>query len=302
MSDNEAEVVVPPQPQPATEPVAAHLSVKPPPFDEVSAARWFRIMESNFILARVVNSATKFHHILSNLPVEVSNKLSDGVIDSSNYDTIKSAVIDLYSKSPPEIFDDLISQNNILCTKPSLYLQEIRKLGNRMNLSNEYLKVKFLKGLPSNVRMSLVTYDSDDLDELARVADMLLAYNTNSNFNAVHNVSSVQNRSNNANNTSHFVSRPNSNPIGSDSHLRHTSSNPNMVSNSNNTSQYTNPSVPPGIRAFHPNQRPQVCRAHLYFGHNARSCKSWCILSSSSSNILPDSRPSSPRPSHHMGN
>ena len=275
-------------PPPSAEPVAAHLSVKAPAFDEVSAARWFKIMESNFVLAKITASATKFHHILSSLPVDVTNKLSEDVIDSNDYDNIKSSVIALYSKSAPELFDALLSQNNIMCSKPTLFLQEIRKLASQMNLNDDFLKIKFLKALPNHVRMSLVTYNSDNLEELARVADTLLAYNNPYSFQP-NQVSAIHSSSKYNNASSNFSHPDNTrNPTYQNSRPFHSPSSSNST-----PSQYSSSSVPQGVRAFHHKQRPQVCRFHIYYGSNARSCKSWCILSSSSSNILPDSRPSS---------
>ncbi|KAF0289183.1 hypothetical protein FJT64_012542 [Amphibalanus amphitrite] len=35
-------------------------------------------------------------------------------------------------------------------------------------------------------------------------------------------------------------------------------------------------STPRGLQPFYRDQRPQVCRAHLYFGQEARTCKPWC--------------------------
>ena len=79
-------------------------------------------------------------------------------------------------KPAPELFDALLSQNNIMCSKPSLFLQDIRKSASQMNRNDDFLKIKFLKALPNHVRMSLVTYNSDNLEELTCVADTLLAY------------------------------------------------------------------------------------------------------------------------------
>ena len=30
------------------------------------------------------------------------------------------------------------------------------------------------------------------------------------------------------------------------------------------------------LHPFHPSQRPQICRAHVYYGNRARTCKPWC--------------------------
>ena len=55
-----------------------HISVKsPPPFDENSVARWFKVWESIFALANISPPATMFHNVLYNLPLEVVSQLTD---------------------------------------------------------------------------------------------------------------------------------------------------------------------------------------------------------------------------------
>ena len=51
-------------------PMAATVTVKPPPFDETSVTRWFTTVESQFVLAKITVASIKFHHILSNLRLE----------------------------------------------------------------------------------------------------------------------------------------------------------------------------------------------------------------------------------------
>ena len=62
--------------------MAAAVTVKPPPFYETSVIRWFTIVESQFVLAKITVASIKFHHILSNLPLRVINQVSDEVIQS----------------------------------------------------------------------------------------------------------------------------------------------------------------------------------------------------------------------------
>ena len=54
--------------------------------------------------------------------------------------------------------------------------------------------------------------------------------------------------------------------------------------------------VPISIRPFSPDQRPKICRAHIYFADRAKTCKPWCKYpnKSSSLKVYPSSRASSP--------
>lgn len=50
-----------------------------------------------------------------------------------------------------------------------------------------------------------------------------------------------------------------------------------------------------GLQPFRSGQKPQVCRAHLYYSQAARTCRSWCQWPHKPSGlqVLPPSRPSS---------
>ena len=89
----------------ASSSVTAAVAVKPPAFDKASVTRWFTVVESQFVLANIMVFNTKFHHVLSYLPLEMINKLSDEVINSSNYGKLKQALIALFTRSKPEFFD-----------------------------------------------------------------------------------------------------------------------------------------------------------------------------------------------------
>ena len=254
-------------------PMAASVTVKPPPFDETSVTRWFTIVESQFVLAKITVASIKFHHILSNLPLRVINQVSDEVIQSQQ---LKRALISLFTKSKPELFDSLVNQNNILCDKPSNYLRELRKVTTQLGVDDSFIKLKFLKALPGNIRLLLVTYeDGTSLEELAGVAETLLAYGSN-NFGASSqpNVSMVESRQG-----CRSITRNGENFRGS--------------SSTSAASVFSKTVIPIGVRSFHGGQRPQVCRYHLHYGNKAKSCKRWCILSSSCNAPRPGSRSSS---------
>ena len=270
------------------EAVSAAVSVKPPPFDETSVTRWFNIVESQFILAGITQSSTKFHHILANLPVRIINQLSDNVVSTADYDKLQKALVALFARSKPELFDTLVSQNGIIMQKPTVYLQQLRKIAAQLDVKDDFLKIKFLKALPNTIRPLLVTYDpTTSLEELARVADTLMAYsgdNTQSNVCAV-----SENTYGQCNSASNVY------------HVQHNSDDRNRgLGNASRSSvpDFSHASIPTGVRAFHRNQRPRVCRYHLYYGSNAKSCKKLCFLFSPQLKILPDSRSSSPVPSY----
>ena len=261
---------------------ASHVAVRPPSFELNRAKLYFVLLESQFTLSRVTNSATKFHHVISHLPLDILDRLPSDVISAQDYDTIKAALLELNTKSNPEAFDDMMTKFNYLSTKPTMYLHELSKLASQLNVSEDFIKIKFLKAMPDDIRNILVTYNTDSLHELARVADTLLAYNTKHS-----NVASIKTNS-------YAHSHSQKPPFQSSSNFRQSSYSQQPTHSQQPTSvNYNNPSIPNGIRAFNANQRPKICRAHIYFGADARSCRAWCMLAKSSTNIQPDSRPSS---------
>lgn len=77
----------------------------------------------------------------------------------------------------------------------------------------------------------------------------------------------------------------NTNVMQVESHVAHMSRNQDQSSS-------------PGVRPYKQNQRPKVCRAHLYFGTSSRTCKAWCQWPAKDTcRITPNSRPASPAPS-----
>ena len=153
-----------------------HVAVKPPAFEENSVSKWFKILESMSYTVRISISATKFHHALSHLPLNVVTRSDNDIIDEKDYNKLKSTLISMFSKSTPELFDSLIDQNEICFSKPTIYLHELRKLGQQLNLNDDFLKIKFLKGLPDNIRPIIVAKENMTLDEMACAADCIMDY------------------------------------------------------------------------------------------------------------------------------
>ena len=56
-----------------------------------------------------------------------------------------------------------------------------------------------------------------------------------------------------------------------------------------------NYNLPIGLKPFYANQRPAICRAHLYYAERAKSCKRWCKFPNKKDvSFEPSSRTSSP--------
>ena len=58
-----------------------HMSVKAPPFHLKSPSTWFKQLESQFLLANITKSETKYHHVMAALPENIA---CDVITDSNN--------------------------------------------------------------------------------------------------------------------------------------------------------------------------------------------------------------------------
>jgi hypothetical protein len=248
--------------------VTNHVSIKPPQFLETSASSWFKIMEAQFVIGKVTLTQTQFFHCLGALPSHVVDKLSNDILESHNYSTLKEAVVSFYERSKPEIFENLIS-NTTMTGKPSIFLNEILKAAGKVGVGDDLIKHKFIQSLPPNIAPIVAAQQDTPLKQLGTLADSLmhLVSNQKSTYTPAYNISNRPSRS------------PTRTPRPSFK-----------------TSQPIPADIPTGLRPFSETQRPKVCRGHIYFGEKAKSCKPWCRWPNKGPNVrmLPNSRPSSP--------
>lgn len=72
-----------------------------------------------------------------------------------------------------------MSQNQIVMRKSTVCLQHLRKIDSQLGVKDDFLRIKFLKTLPSCIRPILVADDpATSEEELTRVSDTLLTYNS----------------------------------------------------------------------------------------------------------------------------
>lgn len=244
-----------------------HVTIKAPDFMENAVHGWFSILEAQFVLRKVTAADTKFFNAISHLPAKVVQNLPTTVCESHDYDTLKNAVISSYEKSKPEILEKLMSSTT-LSGRPSLYLQQLRSLADQINVGEDIIRHKFIQVLPQSISAVIASQTSLDLQALGKLADDLFPY-FNKTVNAVNDTTSQA------------------------------STNQNAKNNSSSSSNNSNSNLPVGLRPFNKNQRPKVCRGHLYFGDKSKFCKEWCRWPKKDSSIKmqPSSRAPSPSPS-----
>ena len=255
-------------------PLIGAVSIKPAKFNEAAVEGWFRVLEAQFKIQKVTQTATKFYHVLTALPPSIANNLSNEVMESENYNIIRQTVIDIYEQTKPELFNKLATKTSMTITgRPSVFLQELRSIATKVGINDELVKHKFISALPSNVGLVIASQKEFTLQQIGKLADELMPLLSISPSNQVSTVNEIRTNNSSSNKTER------------------------------NPRDDRNP-VPYGIRPYRPDQKPRVCKAHIYYADAARTCKPWCRWPNKSSQcrMQPSSRSSSPAPSHRQDN
>ena len=241
---------------------------------EASAAAWFSIMEAQFALAKINQENTKFFHALAALPAEVVTTLSQSILNDQRYDNLKAAVINAFEQTKPEIFDKLIS-TTVMMGKPSQFLNEIQKAASKVGVGEELVRHKFLQALPHTISPIIATQKGTPLKDLGQLADELMPFVHQANYALSQNMP----------------------PTYPSQCLLNKNKYSPSASNYDNKLNI----IPTGVRPYNRNQRPKICRAHLYFASEAKTCKPWCKWPHKNPElkILPNSRSASPTKSEN---
>ena len=233
--------------------------IKFPAFMETAVPGWFAILNAQFNLNRITKNKTKFYHALAALPPDTVCKLDATIISNEDYPALKDAVSNLFERTKPELFERLISKASTNVTgRPSLFLAELREIASKVGVGDELVRHKFLQCVDPSIAAVLAAQDIPLL-QLGRLADELLPFMKKSAAYMVQ--------------TEHHASPP---PRRAPPRKPPTATD----------------SIPRGVQPFSEGQRPKVCRAHIYFGKAARTCRPWCHWPNKqpSLRVEPDSR------------
>ena len=134
-------------------------------------------MESQFHLANITKSATKYHHILSLLPEEIAAELP---LTDPVYEDLKSSILEGLKANRHQLIEQALAAVELGRKRPTQLVNEIKKRFCDIGLTpNEYIiKSRLLSALPPNICAALVGHDSQSLDAYTRIADSMVAVAT----------------------------------------------------------------------------------------------------------------------------
>jgi hypothetical protein len=152
----------------------ARLQIKPPPFYQKSPVLWFKQMESQFFLAGIQSTITKYHHAMAVLPEEVICNVDLSIND---YDALKVAVIDSLKANRFELIERAMAALELGDRKPSQLVIEIQRRFSEVGIEVDetIVKSRLLGSLPSHIRSALVGHENSDLKTFSKIADSMLA-------------------------------------------------------------------------------------------------------------------------------
>lgn len=173
MSDNEQQ-----DEQREQKHAVAAVSVKMPEFWTECPARWFNRLESQFRLANVTRSSTKFDHTVAYLPVQVSMSVAH-ILDNvdpaaaDSYERLKTALCKGFTKSRWELAFELHSSPGLGDRKPTELMRHLTTLIPDGDAPGTWFMALFLMRLPMDMRDHIVAKDFTNCQEMAEYADKI---------------------------------------------------------------------------------------------------------------------------------
>ena len=145
--------------------------------------------------------------------------------------------------------------------RPSAYLHEMLSVAKRIGISDDIVRHRFLQALPSAIAPVIASQKDLNHTQLGRLANELMPLLNNDKAFVVQRPLSTKNNS--------------------------------QTNYKGKYSQDTSVSL--NVRPYRNNQRIKICRAHIYFANEARTCKPWRKWPKKNNlQMLPCSRPAAP--------
>lgn len=157
-------------------------TIRLPEFWERNPSAWFIQAEARFELSRITSQTRKYLLVVDALPAAVIDEISDLLhsfahdLPESPYDVIKAAILDRTAMSERTRLQQLLSIEQLGNQRPSQLLRRfLNLLGPRVSTTDStFVRELFLQRLPTQVQMVLATASTQNLSELATLADKVM--------------------------------------------------------------------------------------------------------------------------------
>ncbi|KAH9383385.1 hypothetical protein HPB48_024606 [Haemaphysalis longicornis] len=161
-------------------PNVAVLQLRLPTFVRKNPHVWFAQVETVFDLHRVTSEATRFRHLLCNLPPEATDELADVIgapLNDAPYQRLKQSILDRTTASESAHLWHLLTREELGDRRPSQLLNTMRHLVGAGNVDSNsaLLNELFLQRLPQYTRIVLAAAGDLSLD---RAAELVIEFTT----------------------------------------------------------------------------------------------------------------------------
>lgn len=244
---------------PPTEPVS-HVAVQMPPFTSTNPTLFFRRADTQFELRSITSQRTKYLHTFSVIPDDVAELCTTSATDTDPYNALRIEILSICDRTQHSKLSAAFADLHVSNEKPSIILRRVRKIfaDAKVQATDEMVVHKLMQALPPTLAELLHAHSQQPVDTFVSVADTVWSARANTSPAASAITNSVP---------------PPFEPVAA-APPPHRDQRPHR----HRDRSYE---FPPGLRPFHRNQRAVICRAHLYYGENARSCRPWCQFPSS---------------------
>ncbi|CAH0686386.1 unnamed protein product [Spodoptera exigua] len=162
-----------------------HLS-RIPEFWRDQPRLWFKQLEA-IVAPQKQGDDYKYYTVIAKLPKEEIIQVSDLITcppPIEKYKAIKERLISCYEESDQRQLQKLLSEMDLGDQKPSHLLRKMRTLSNG-NISDETIKLLWLRLLPPSVTSVLAVTEDIDVNKMSQIADKILINSTRTEVSAV---------------------------------------------------------------------------------------------------------------------
>lgn len=169
------------------------ISIKLPTFWPNSPTTWFVQAESQFALARITSDANKYNYVVTSLPQDVAESISD-VLENppliNMYTQLKKVLTERHSLSIELRLKKLLSNEQMRDKKPSDFYRYLKTLAGTSNAVGVELITKLWQNrLPHLINIALIPQKDQPLENLLSVADQIWEAMQSSNISMLNNSS-----------------------------------------------------------------------------------------------------------------
>lgn len=157
------------------------VSVKIPPFWTSRPEVWFAQVEAQFANKHIVAQDTRYNYVVSALDKTVAEEIAAFICappTADKYDAVKALLIDVYGLKQSEKDKQLLAISGLGDRKPTALLRFMDSLTAPADRKTTIYRALFLSHLPESIRVILSRNPPEDIEDLAKAADDILAAQT----------------------------------------------------------------------------------------------------------------------------